>query len=32
VLSALEHILAQQGYAAAQGAGVAAAQQIFAVS
>jgi alanine-glyoxylate transaminase/serine-glyoxylate transaminase/serine-pyruvate transaminase len=32
VLSALEHILARQGYAEAHGAGVAAAQQIFAVS
>jgi len=32
VLSALEHILARQGYAEAHGAGVAAAQQILAVS
>ncbi|HEY7495578.1 MAG TPA: alanine--glyoxylate aminotransferase family protein [Candidatus Tectomicrobia bacterium] len=32
VLSALEHILARQGYAQSHGAGVAAAQQIFAVS
>lgn len=30
VLSALEHILAQQGYAEAHGVGVAAAQQVFA--
>jgi alanine-glyoxylate transaminase / serine-glyoxylate transaminase / serine-pyruvate transaminase len=32
VLSALEHILAQQGYAEAHGVGVAAAQQVFAAS
>ena len=32
VLAALEHSLAQQGYAAAQGVGVAAAQQVFAAS
>ena len=32
VLAALEQILAQQGYAAAQGGGVAAAQQVFAAS
>jgi alanine-glyoxylate transaminase/serine-glyoxylate transaminase/serine-pyruvate transaminase len=32
VLAALEHSLAQQGYAAAHGVGVAAAQQVFAAS
>jgi alanine-glyoxylate transaminase/serine-glyoxylate transaminase/serine-pyruvate transaminase len=32
VLAALEHSLAQQGYAAAHGGGVAAAQQVFAAS
>ena len=32
VLAALEHTLAQQGYAEARGAGVAAAQQVFAAS
>jgi alanine-glyoxylate transaminase/serine-glyoxylate transaminase/serine-pyruvate transaminase len=32
VLAALEHSLAQQGYAAASGVGVAAAQQVFAAS
>ena len=32
VLAALEHVLAQQGYAAARGVGVAAAQQVFAAS
>ena len=32
VLAALEHCLAQQGYAAAPGVGVAAAQQVFAAS
>jgi alanine-glyoxylate transaminase/serine-glyoxylate transaminase/serine-pyruvate transaminase len=32
VLAALEHSLARQGYAVAQGAGVAAAQQVFAAS
>ena len=32
VLSALEHILSQQGYVAAHGGGVAAAQQVFAAS
>jgi alanine-glyoxylate transaminase/serine-glyoxylate transaminase/serine-pyruvate transaminase len=32
VLSALEHVLAQQGYATARGVGVAAAQQVFAAA
>jgi aspartate aminotransferase-like enzyme len=32
VLAALEHCLAQQGYPVARGAGVAAAQQVFAAS
>jgi alanine-glyoxylate transaminase/serine-glyoxylate transaminase/serine-pyruvate transaminase len=32
VLAALEHVLAQQGYAAARGVGVAAAQQVFAAA
>ena len=32
VLAALEHVLAQQGYATARGVGVAAAQQVFAAS